>query len=133
MANGFKVGIRLNFGDVGLEVGVGVRVRIGQIDFIVFVRESVLEWESEVGFVLESTAGVTVFVVVNIFTTPVPTKIFRLGFFLTVNHDLHAHLVQWVLFVLIDDVKLDIMSLESVGYLEKKPLWVSISVDVILE
>jgi hypothetical protein len=43
MANGFKVGIRLNFGDVGLEVGVGVRVRIGQIDFIVFVRESVLE------------------------------------------------------------------------------------------
>ena len=92
-----------------------------------------LKRKGEIWFVLKSTSRVTVFVVLNVVTSPVPTEILIFGLFMTVNHYFHAHFVKRVLFILVENVEFDLLGFEGVGYFEKEPLRVPIGVDVILQ
>ena len=52
---------------------------------------------------------------------------------MTINDNLHSHTIQAVLLVLVQDVKLDPVTFEGIGYFEEKPLRVTIRVDIVLQ
>lgn len=93
LTDGFEIRVSLYSTDVWLKVRVGVRVRVSKVYLIIIIEKSVFKRKSVVRFVLQSTSWVTIFKVLNVFTSSMPTKIFLLRLILTVGHDFHSHLV----------------------------------------
>jgi len=97
-----------------LQITVGVRIRIGKVHFVVVVQEGILPCKRIVGLVLESASTVSIFIVVDVLPTSVPTEIFLFRLLLAVNDYFHAHLVKTVLLVLVKDVKLNLVILDGI-------------------
>ena len=62
-----------------------------------------------------------------------PTYILFLGLSFGVYDDLHAHFVEVVHFVLIEDVEAHFHVLSGVRDLEEEPLGIAVGVDVVLQ
>lgn len=133
MAYSLQVRIVLNFGDIRLQICISIRIWVSKVNLVFVVQKGILEGKCEVRFVLQRASGIPIFIVFNILSCPVPTEILLLRLLVTINHYLHTHLVQRVLLVFIQYVKPHLVRLKSVRHLEKKPLRVSICVDVILQ
>lgn len=57
--------------------------------------------KGKIRLILKCTSTVSVFVVRNVLSAPVPAEILLLRLFLAINDYFHAELVQTVLFVLV--------------------------------
>ncbi len=133
MADSFEVGVCFYFGDVRLQVGVGVWIGVCEVDIIIIIQESVLKREGKIWFVLQGASWVPIFVVLYVLATSVPAEVLLFRLFFTVNYNPHPLFVQRVLLVLVQDVEFHFLPFESVGHIEEEPLWVTIGVYVILQ
>ncbi len=62
-----------------------------------------------------------------------PAQIFFLGLPLRINDYLHSHFIEIIQFIFVQNFELNTMALTSIGDFEEKPLWVTISIDIILQ
>jgi len=127
------VGIALDLEAEVLKVAVSVGVAVGEVDLITVIDEVVVPRERKVGLILSGTLTIAILVILYILTSPVPAEILLLGLPLGVDDDLHAHLVEVVHLVLVEDVEAHLVVLEGVGHFEEEPLGVAVGVDVVLQ
>ncbi len=97
------------------------------------MRESIIPRKGKERFELMTTFTISILVVFDIITSPMPTYIFKFGLFLWIYDNLHAHLIKVINFVLIQNFKLDFMIFKGIGNLKEEPLRVPIRVDIILK
>lgn len=133
LADVSEVGVAFDFEHEVFEVAVSVRIAVCKVDFVVSVGEGVVPREGEVGFVVVATFTVTVLVILDILASSMPAHILLLALSFGVDDNLHAHLVEVVHLVLVQDIKLDCVILESVRHLEEEPLRVSVGVYIVLQ
>lgn len=127
------MGIALDLEAEVLKVAVSVGVAVGEVDLITVIDEVVVPRERKVGLILSGTLTIAILVILYILTSPVPAEILLLGLPLGVDDDLHAHLVEVVHLVLVEDVEAHLVVLEGVGHFEEEPLGVAVGVDVVLQ
>jgi len=69
------------------------------------VFEVIYPGESVIRLVLLGATTIAILIVFYLLSTPKPTYILVLRLLLRVNHNLHAHSIKIILFVMVQDVK----------------------------
>jgi len=114
--------IALYFKEEVFQIAVCVRVGVSKVDIVIVMGKGIVPRERKERFVFSSCFAVSILVVLDIVTTAMPTQVLQLRLLLRINNNLHAHLVEIIYLVLIQDLELDPQLRSRVRHLEEKPL-----------
>mmetsp|Transcript_4423 Transcript_4423/g.6484 ORF Transcript_4423/g.6484 Transcript_4423/m.6484 type:complete len:273 (-) Transcript_4423:1520-2338(-) len=126
--------VLFDFVQVMTEIGIGIRVREGEVDGVIVMLKLVTEAHRIVAFacisyVLLDAIGVIGYTVSTLMPACV---LFSVCSFLGVDSDSHAIVEEAVWLGEVHQIKLHVHVLTSVLYLEEEPLGVAAGVDVVL-
>lgn len=114
MANITQMSVALHFETKVFKITISVGIAIGEVHFVIFINKSIVPGQSIVRLIVTTALTISILIVLNVLAPSVPAEIFLLRLALRINDDFHAHFVQIVHFVVVENIESHFMVSEGI-------------------